>query len=70
MYKILNKLFGWDYVLFKDPQWLNRNCISSVSKTPNGDIVVRDSCEDITLLKRMRDVTWLTCKPEKYEDRK
>ena len=65
MYRILNKLFGWDYVY-----WTNSwdHGIARIHTTPDGmtwywrykitsliDVIVQPS-----------DVMWLTCKASKY----
>ena len=63
MYKILNKLFGWDYIYWAD------TCASGISKV----IVLPDKSVHFKYYERIVSVTdpglivkWLTCKPDKY----
>jgi hypothetical protein len=65
MYKILNWLFGWDYIY-----WQN-SCdqgITRVMKMPDGTVwfyrYKTTNCIDI--INYPDDVLWLTCLPEKY----
>jgi hypothetical protein len=65
MYKIWHKLFGWDYV-----HWSNSYArgISRVRLTPDGTAFYWRyrfiHCLD--KITSADQVTWLTCKPEKY----
>jgi hypothetical protein len=64
-YKILNYLFGWDYIL-----WSNSadQGISRVITLHDGTLgywrYKYTTCFDEII--RPRDVRWLTCDPEKY----
>lgn len=63
MYKLLNKLFGWDYV-----RWQNYSdaCVTRVRLDAWG----RPYCiygNFVTIrITDSNKFTWLTCKPEKY----
>jgi hypothetical protein len=65
MYKLLNLLFGWDYVY-----WTN-GCdsgIARVREAPDNTIwFFRYRITNIIdKIKNPEDVTWLTCHPSKY----
>jgi len=63
IYKILNKLFGWDYVL-----WEN-TCSKGVSRVRNdGDGVTYyvSIVYGLSIIKRSYEVIWLTCPSSKY----
>ena len=64
-YKLLNKLFGWDYIYWRGTFTFG---ISRVRIDPNGDLWF---WKDIIICNRDEiskpdDVKWLTCKPDKY----
>lgn len=65
IYKILNKLFGWDYIYWE-------NCADQgtarVYKSPDGIIYYYryKSTGLIDKITSQKDVIWLTCKAEKY----
>jgi len=65
MYKLLNKLFGWDYIY-----WQN-TCdqgVSRVHKSPDGTVWYWQY-KTTKLIKTIPDyhkVIWLTCDPSKY----
>jgi hypothetical protein len=65
MYKLWNKLFGWDYI-----QWSN-TCdqgIARVFKERSGKVVYwryRQTCVMDEII-RPSQVKWLTCRPQKY----
>ncbi len=65
MYKLLNKLFGWDYI-----QWRNTASqgIARVNKDGNGVCwywrYKNTSLADV--IKDKEQVIWLTCEPSKY----
>ena len=65
MYKILNKLFGWDYVA-----WSNScdNGIARVYKSLDNKVWYfrYKNTKLIDLIKNQDQVVWLTCKPSKY----
>lgn len=66
MYKILNKLFGWDYVYWKIA-WPCYNGISRIHMDGEG----QPYYEDYGTMERPYGnpkvkIIWLTCKPEKY----
>lgn len=73
-YKILNKLFGWDYI-----SWSNTadNGIARVHKDYEGNAYffrykitkLIDYIEDYSN-NRARRIIWLTCSPEKYINKK
>lgn len=65
MYKLLNKLFGWDYIYWQ-------NCadqgVARVHKAIDGTVYYwrykSIKCADI--IHEYHNVMWLTCKPGKY----
>lgn len=67
MYKLLNKIFGWDYIY-----WRN-TCDGGISRvfiTPDGKVSywrykITNILDEI---KKPDDVIWLTCNPNKYFD--
>ncbi len=64
-YSILNKIFGWDYV-----QWRNIAAygVARVHKTPD-EVVWYWRYKNTKLADIIKDkdqVIWLTCKPSKY----
>jgi hypothetical protein len=65
MYKILNKLFGWDYVF-----WRNSvdSGIARIRKAPDGKVWYWRywSIDLMDIVAEPKQVTWLTCLPEKY----
>ena len=65
IYKLLHKLFGWDYI-----QWQNfaDQGIARVHQTPAGEVYYwrYKSSKVIDKITGYNKVTWLTCKPEKY----
>ena len=64
-YKILNRLFGWDYI-----QWKNTadTGVARIQTSGCGNAFYwrykNIGCADV--VKDPGDVLWLTCKPEKY----
>ncbi len=64
-YKILNFLFGWDYI-----QWQNSadTGVARVFRSKCGQTVYWRYYKTKVLdkIKRKEDVVWLTCKPSKY----
>lgn len=65
MYKIWNKLFGWEYI-----QWENTAAsgISRLRILPDGTVVYRrySTIQKFTVLSKNDNVLWLTCLKEKY----
>lgn len=65
MYKLLHKLFGWDYIA-----WNNSadHGIAKVIVLPDGKICYYryKSTKLIDIIHEPKQVLWLTCKPEKY----
>jgi hypothetical protein len=65
MYKILNELFGWDYI-----HWHNTASqgISRVRVAADGTIYYwrYKSIKVLDKICAANAVVWLTCKPEKY----
>lgn len=65
IYKILNKLFGWDYIY-----WQNTCAqgIARVYKSPDGIVYYYryKTTKLIDKITNQKQVIWLTCKPEKY----
>jgi hypothetical protein len=65
MYKILNKLFGWDYVYYYDG-YFGRG-FARIHTYPDGSVCFFDTWGRMTKLpSRKYDIRFLTCKPEKY----
>jgi hypothetical protein len=69
MYKLYNKLFGWDYI-----QWTN-TAASGVSRVFNDGN--KRACYFrykitglVDEIKTKEQVFWLTCEPDKYMDLK
>lgn len=68
MYRLLNKLFGWDYI------WWQNSCdqgIARIHATPDGTVwywQYRITKLMRTMPYERHHVVWLTCKPEKYLD--
>jgi hypothetical protein len=68
-YKILHKLFGWDYI-----EWRRKysHGISRVHKSKTGHVFyIAESSWCKYVLEKVEiyypdDVIWLTCKPDKY----
>jgi hypothetical protein len=66
MYKILNKLFGWDYVFYSYYGYINRG-IARIHTYPDGSVCFFDSFgRMIKLPSDSYSIQFLTCKPEKY----
>lgn len=65
MYKLFNKLFGWDYIYWKNSA---DQGIRRVRKACSGEVYyVRYSVLNyIDVIKTPDQVIWLTCKPLKY----
>lgn len=65
IYKLLHKLFGWDYIA-----WVNTadNGIARVFNTPDGCTVYfrYRVTKVIDVIHRADQVIWLTCEPSKY----
>ncbi len=65
MYKLLNKLFGWDYI-----QWSNfaDSGIARVQKDFNGKLYYfrYRSIKVIDVIHDKDNFIWLTCEPIKY----
>lgn len=67
MWVILNWLFGWDYVCWKNSA---ASGIAKVHTSPDGEVYYW-RYKSIALLDILppelgQSVVWLTCKPEKY----
>lgn len=66
MWYILNKIFGWDYIVWENSA--DRG-ISRVSRSPDGNVFYwryRITCT-VDYIKTPKDVKlWLTCPPSKY----
>ncbi len=64
-YQILNKIFGWDYI-----QWRNTasSGIARVHKASDGVVWYwrYKNIELADIIKDKDQVVWLTCKPSKY----
>lgn len=65
MYKLLNFLFGWDYIY-----WRNSidSGIARIRTSPDGTVWFwrYKSIKVIDKIEYKNDVMWLTCQPEKY----
>ena len=65
MYKILNYIFGWDYIYWRNTASQN---IARVFLTADGKAVYW-RYKNISVLDEIKtkdQVLWLTCNPEKY----
>ena len=63
MYKILNKLFGWDYIYWED------TCCSGISKVivlPDKSVHFKYYGYIVSVTDTEFIVKWLTCTPDKY----
>jgi len=77
IYKILNKLFGWDYIqtyYFPDVN-ISRVQVDGMRRVWHWQVYRRHSSLDIEykptnkeaiIIERPEDVIWLTCSPNKY----
>lgn len=67
MWKIWNRLFGWDYIAWKNSA---DQGISRVYKNfaGNGYYFRYKSMQLVDTIDYPNQVIWLTCKPEKYLD--
>lgn len=65
MYKLLNKLFGWDYIYWSN--WADQG-IARVYKAPDGGAYYfrYRSIKVIDVIRKEEQVIWLTCHPSKY----
>ena len=66
MYRLLNKLFGWDYVY--EAAYHSRG-IYRVFVFPDGTVgywAYQTMTHRLVIIRKPDDVTWLTCKPSKY----
>lgn len=65
MYKILNKLFGWDYIYWKS---FASQGIARVHTSPIGKVWYfrYKNIEIIDTIDTPDQVLWLTCNPDKY----
>lgn len=65
MYKLLNKLFGWDYVSWKNSA---DNGIARVYKSPDGVVYYwRYKVTSVAdIITRKDQVIFLTCSADKY----
>lgn len=65
MIKLLNFLFGWDYILWKN---FADSGVSRVHVLPDGKVYYwrYRLCSIIDLIQKPNDVLWLTCLPSKY----
>jgi hypothetical protein len=65
MYKILHKLFGWDYIHWQNvcDRGIARAHLDAENKPYFWKYKMTGVLEKITSAEQ---VTWLTCKPEKY----
>lgn len=71
MYKLLNKLFGYDYILVQDGDrhsFYAMPVIRRIRKDVNGTPYIRNQYNKILLLEdiKPRYILWLTCKESKY----
>jgi len=64
-YKILNRLFGWDYVYWKN---LVDQGVARVIVLPSGELAYwrYKNSEILDVIKSPDQVIWLTCTPDKY----
>ena len=67
MWKLLNKLFGWDYI-----QWRNTadSGVARVYKSPSGQAYYwrYKTTKVIDRINDPKQVVWLTCPSSKYLD--
>lgn len=70
-YKILNYIFGWDYVYWEEGEYRKAYGTSRIFVAKDGRRVFWQKIEKggpkkLQLIKRGQEVVWLTCPPEKY----
>ena len=65
MYKILNKIFGWDYILWHDSatQGVSRVYLDGMGRVW---CWVYPSIDVAKIITKPKEVIWLTCSPDKY----
>lgn len=65
MYKTLNKIFGWDYIHWRNcsDQGISRVFLDGMDRP----VYFRYKCTKVLdRIHKPEDVTWLTCGPDKY----
>lgn len=64
-YKLLNKIFGWDYIQWRNPA---DQGIARVYRGFNGEVYYwrYKLTKLIDKIKKAEDVVWLTCEPNKF----
>jgi len=65
MWKILNFLFGWDYIAWKNTA---DSGIARIRRDQNGNLFYwrYKATKVADPITKARDFLWLTCPPEKY----
>ncbi len=69
MYKILNKLFGWDYIYWEDRFNSGISFDSGISKLivlPDKSVHFKHRGYIVSVIDTEFIVKWLTCTPDKY----
>ncbi len=70
LYKFLNIIFGWDYIYYEmTDNYDKKRGVSKLIKTPDHRICYWANYkgqDTLFILKKGKDVIWLTCAPEKY----
>jgi len=71
LYKILNWIFGWDYVAWKNEndsrmRGIVRIFIDGTGKCRYDKNIYMNFEANFVEIKNADEVVWLTCKPEKY----
>jgi hypothetical protein len=65
IYRILHRLFGWDYI-----HWQNSadSAIARINRLPDGKIYYwrYKITRVMDIISEPNQVRWLTCKPDKY----
>ncbi len=63
MYKLRHKILGWDYVFW---EYNFHSGVARVIVLPDETIGFWENPCYFKIIKNPAQVTWLTCKPEKY----
>ncbi len=68
--KILNMLFGWDYIYYEiNGDYEDKRGVSRIIKIPDQRVcywAMHQGYKTLFILKEPQNVVWLTCAPEKY----
>ena len=66
MWRLWNKLFGWDYVVWSYKHSDLPGDVSRIIVDQTGTPYIHEYSEVYRALSDASKIIWLTCKPEKY----